>query len=116
MEECKTHTGHSHQHGPNCGHTSIEHDGHTDYLHDGHLHHVHGEHVDEHTLPITTANPDVCTPVHACDGHDRKHVHGEGCGHEAIPHGDHVDYLVSGHLHHPHGDHCDDHGPVKVTG
>jgi hypothetical protein len=27
-----------------------------------------------------------------------------------VPHGNHVDYRVSGHLHHPHG-HCDDHGP-----
>lgn len=39
--------------------------------------------------------------------------HGPGCGHEAVPHGDHVDYLVDGHLHHPHGDHCDDHGPLE---
>ena len=36
-------------------------------------------------------------------------------GHEAVLHGDHVDYLVDGHLHHPHGDHCDDHGPVSVV-
>ncbi len=48
-------------------------------------------------------------------GHDRKHVHGPGCGHEAVPHGDHTDYLVDGRLHHPHGDHCDDHGPVEVV-
>jgi hypothetical protein len=27
-------------------------------------------------------------------------VHGPGCGHEAVPHGDHVDYLVDDHLHH----------------
>jgi UDP-2,3-diacylglucosamine pyrophosphatase LpxH len=32
-----------------------------------------------------------------------------------VPHGDHVDYLVSGHLHHPHGDHCDDHGPLEMA-
>jgi hypothetical protein len=43
-----------------------------------------------------------------------KRVHGPNCGHPAIPHGDHTDYLVNGHLHHPHGNHCDDHGPVKV--
>jgi UDP-2,3-diacylglucosamine pyrophosphatase LpxH len=41
-------------------------------------------------------------------------VHGPDCGHPAVPHGDHVDYLVAGHLHHPHGTHCDDHGPVVV--
>lgn len=33
----------------------------------------------------------------------------------AVPHGDHIDYLVDGRLHHPHDDHCDDHGPVEVV-
>ncbi|HCM1918382.1 TPA: hypothetical protein N3A33_004391, partial [Salmonella enterica subsp. salamae serovar 28:r:e,n,z15] len=37
------------------------------------------------------------------------HQHGKGCGHTAIRHGDHVDYLHDGHLHHPHGDHVDEH-------
>ena len=46
--------------------------------------------------------------------HEAGHTHGPGCGHEAVPHGDHIDYLVAGHLHHPHGDHCDDHGPITV--
>ena len=40
----------------------------------------------------------------------KRHLHGPNCGHEAVPHGDHIDYLVDGHLHHPHGGHCDDHG------
>ncbi|RQS08778.1 hypothetical protein DIE07_18410 [Burkholderia sp. Bp9002] len=44
-------------------------------------------------------------PHHA--NHD--HRHGPGCGHTAIKHGDHVDYLHDGHLHHPHGDHVDEH-------
>ena len=43
------------------------------------------------------------------------HQHGPGCGHEAVPHGNHIDFLVNGRLHHPHGDHCDDHGPVEVV-
>ena len=30
------------------------------------------------------------------------HEHGPGCGHEAVAHGDHVDYLANGHLPHPH--------------
>ena len=30
-------------------------------------------------------------------GHD--HTHGEGCGHVAVPHGEHVDYLHDGHRH-----------------
>lgn len=51
----------------------------------------------------------ACTPNHAAE-HATDHVHGEGCGHPAVKHGDHTDYLVDGHLHHPHGDHCDHHG------
>ncbi|MEQ5838628.1 hypothetical protein N0A02_04145 [Paraburkholderia acidicola] len=69
--------------------------------------------IDEHRLEVSARNPDQCTP--GCGGHDPKHIHGPGCGHEAVPHGDHVDYLVDGHLHHPHGNHCDDHGPVDVA-
>jgi hypothetical protein len=109
---CHRHDTHPHTHGPGCGHTAVTHEGHTDYLHDGHLHHVHGDHVDEHHLAVDAAHPADCTPGHACDGHTDGHVHGEGCGHEPIPHGDHVDYLVAGHLHHPHDGHCDHHGAV----
>ena len=54
-------------------------------------------------------------PAHACGAHDGKHAHGAGCGHEAIPHGNHKDYLVKGHLHHPDHGHCDDHGVVSTA-
>ena len=64
------------------------------------------------SVPITETNPAQCTPDHECEHHDADHEHGPGCGHEAVKHGDHVDYVVEGHLHHPHGDHGDDHGPV----
>ncbi|GAB2767921.1 metal ABC transporter permease [Nocardioides salsibiostraticola] len=37
------------------------------------------------------------------------HVHGEDCGHPAIQHGDHVDYVHDGHRHAPHGAHYDEH-------
>jgi len=37
------------------------------------------------------------------------HEHGLDCGHEAIPHGDHVDYLHDGHRHAAHDDHWDEH-------
>ena len=37
------------------------------------------------------------------------HEHGEGCGHPAIPHGDHVDYVHHGHRHAAHEDHYDEH-------
>jgi len=108
-----THANHTHQHGPGC-YTPVKHDGHTDYLHDGHLHHAAAGGVEEHTLPVNGTNPAACTPNHNCGGHPAGHTHGPNCGHEAVPHGDHTDYLVQGHLHHPHNGHCDDHGRVQV--
>ncbi|MBZ0186606.1 MAG: hypothetical protein K8F91_10190 [Candidatus Obscuribacterales bacterium] len=109
---CTVHTDHKHEHGEACGHKTIKHGDHVDYLHDGHLHHVHGDHVDEHTVCVDSSNKDTCTPEHKCDDHDSSHNHGPACGHEAVPHGDHVDYLVDGHLHHAHSGHCDDHGSL----
>jgi zinc transport system permease protein len=50
------------------------------------------------------------------------HEHGVECGHEAIPHGDHVDYVHDGHRHAAHESHYDEHGnehpaePVGVPG
>lgn len=41
------------------------------------------------------------------DNHD--HKHGADCGHTAVKHGDHVDYLHDGHRHAKHGDHWDEH-------
>jgi zinc transport system permease protein len=37
------------------------------------------------------------------------HQHGPGCGHVAIEHGDHVDYIHDGHRHAVHGGHYDEH-------
>lgn len=115
MDECNRINEHSHRHGPRCGHLAIDHDGHVDYLQNGRLQHPHEDHYDQHVVEINASNPDRCTPDHTCGAHDADHVHGPGCGHEPVPHGDHVDYLVDGHLHHPHGDHCDDHGPLRVV-
>jgi hypothetical protein len=106
------HADHDHTHGPGCGHTAVAHGDHSDYLHDGHLHCPHAGHIDDRVIAVDAANPADCTPAHACDGHDAKHVHGADCGHEQVPHGDHVDYVVDGHLHAPDGDHCDDHGKL----
>jgi len=110
------HENHAHLHGPDCGHTAVKHGDHVDYLHDGHLHHPHGDHVDEHVIEASDANPDVCAPM---DGealaHADAHEHGPGCGHEAVPHGDHTCYLVDGRLHHPHDGHCDDHGALSTV-
>jgi hypothetical protein len=116
MNTCQPHSGHSHTHGAGCGHKRVAHEGHEDYLHDGHLHHVHDGHVDEHSVADSADNPSACTPSHACGGHTADHSHGAGCGHDAVPHAGHVDYLVNGHLHHVHGGHCDDHGRLNVAG
>ncbi len=106
----------SHVHGPKCGHTPVIHEGHVDYLDRGKLFHAEvAGNVSEHIVQVTKNNPDACTPEHKCKGHEAGHVHGPGCGHEAVPHGDHVDYLVDGHLHHPHNGHCDNHGPLAVA-
>ena len=112
---CNQHDDHSHKHGSECGHKAIKHDGHQDYLHDGHMHHTHDGHIDEHAISVDSSNKSECTPEHSCSAHDDAHQHGPGCGHDAVPHGDHTDYLVGGHLHHSHENHCDDHGPVQVA-
>jgi zinc transport system permease protein len=52
-----------------------------------------------------TARPDAAEPESA--GHP--HLHSTACGHESIPHGDHVDYLHDGHRHAAHADHYDEH-------
>jgi zinc transport system permease protein len=40
-----------------------------------------------------------------------QHEHGDECGHPAIVHDDHVDYLHDGHRHAAHEGHYDEHGP-----
>lgn len=115
MSDHHTHAQHDHVHGPSCGHRAVKHGDHVDYLHDGHLHHSHGDHVDECTLAVDGANPAACTSGHTCSAHAADHVHGPDCGHDAVPHGDHVDYLVDGHLHHSHGGHCDHHGALAAA-
>lgn len=44
---------------------------------------------------------------HAADDHP--HQHGDDCGHPAVPHDDHVDYVHDGHRHAAHGTHYDEH-------
>ena len=113
--EHETHEHPDHRHGPGCGHTAVKHGDHVDYLHEGHMHSPHGDHYDEHAVEVSEVNPDECTGGHACSEHDSAHQHGPDCGHEAVPHGDHVDYLVGDHLHHPHDGHCDNHGKLKTA-
>ena len=41
--------------------------------------------------------------THDLTEHD--HIHGQGCGHRAVPHDDHLDYLHNGHWQAPHDEH-----------
>lgn len=50
------------------------------------------------------------TKTHVHEGHTiADHEHGPGCGHEAVQHGDHVDYEHDGHKHAVHEHHYDEH-------
>ena len=109
MTECTIHANHDHIHGENCGHAKIKHGDHYDFIHDGHLHHPHEDHNDEHRLEINDQNPNECNKKHQHD-----HTHGPDCEHEAVLHGDHIDYIVDGRLHQQHEGHCDDHGSVET--
>ncbi len=40
---------------------------------------------------------------------EHPHSHGQDCGHTAVPHEDHVDYVHDGHRHAVHGEHYDEH-------
>lgn len=100
LTDHRTHQSHNHEHGPACGHAAVTHDGHTDYLHDGHVHTEHDGHYDE------------CTVTHAAHAPDEAHVnhqHGTDCGHEAVAHDDHNDYIHDGHRHAAHEGHYDEH-------
>ena len=47
--------------------------------------------------------------AHTAVPEDHTHTHGDDCGHPAVPHGDHVDYVHDGHRHAVHGGHYDEH-------
>ena len=53
-------------------------------------------------FPAGAALPHTVTDEHP-------HEHGADCGHPAVPHDDHVDYLHDGHRHAVHGGHYDEH-------
>lgn len=52
--------------------------------------------------------PEVSAMPHAKTG-EHPHEHGPACGHIAVEHGDHMDYLHDGHRHASHGEHYDEH-------
>lgn len=54
--------------------------------------------------------PGQADPRHVVeDAQEHPHVHGPDCGHPAVPHDDHVDYVHDGHRHAEHGSHYDEH-------
>jgi zinc transport system permease protein len=40
---------------------------------------------------------------------EHPHQHDQACGHPAVQHGDHTDFIHQGHRHAPHADHYDEH-------
>jgi zinc transport system permease protein len=48
-------------------------------------------------------------PEHEVVDETHGHQHGPGCGHLAVEHGDHVDFIHDGHRHAAHGGHYDEH-------
>jgi zinc transport system permease protein len=60
---------------------------------------------------VAAAGGAARTAVHQRRRHVRAHdhEHGPGCGHEALVHGDHVDYVHDGFRHAPHGADYDEH-------
>jgi zinc transport system permease protein len=55
------------------------------------------------------ADPFDLEEPHAAVPEDHRHHHGPDCGHLAVTHGDHVDYVHDGHRHAPHAGHYDEH-------
>jgi zinc transport system permease protein len=51
--------------------------------------------------------PDSLT--HGLNSEIHPHQHGDRCGHRAVRHGDHFDYVHDGHRHATHGEHYDEH-------
>lgn len=60
-----------------------------------------------HRRRLTTPFEDGAEPLAHVDDH--AHDHGPTCGHVAVPHGDHVDYVHDGRRHAPHDAHYDEH-------
>ncbi|HCB03440.1 MAG TPA: metal ABC transporter, partial [Nocardioides bacterium] len=48
-------------------------------------------------------------PTEHSTADEHPHAHGPECGHVAVRHGDHVDYVHDGHRHAVHGEHYDEH-------
>ncbi len=58
---------------------------------------------------VVPSEDDVLVPARHVSAEQHAHEHGTDCGHAAVPHDDHTDYLHDGHLHAAHGGHYDEH-------
>lgn len=69
------------------------------------------------TAPVTEASPAAVVAPTVDAAHvehaNHEHVHGAKCGHKAVKHGTHSDYLHDGHYHAAHAGHVDEHGMAK---
>ena len=62
-----------------------------------------------HRLRISAPFAPIGHPGHEVSSELHAHDHGEDCGHRAVLHGDHIDYVHDGHRHAAHNDHYDEH-------
>jgi zinc transport system permease protein len=60
-------------------------------------------------LPLHPAGALGEADAHVLAEDAHPHRHDEGCGHQALRHGDHTDYVHEGHRHAAHADHYDEH-------
>jgi zinc transport system permease protein len=58
-------------------------------------------------LPELVDDDELVTPHTITESHP--HQHAPGCGHPAVQHGDHTDFIHEGHRHAAHADHYDEH-------
>lgn len=58
---------------------------------------------------VLPSEDDVLVAPRHVGAEQHPHEHSADCGHSAVPHEDHVDYLHDGHLHAAHGSHYDEH-------
>jgi zinc transport system permease protein len=58
-------------------------------------------------LPDSMDDDELVAPHTVTESHP--HRHEPGCGHPAVQHGDHTDFIHEGHRHAVHADHYDEH-------
>lgn len=98
---------HPHVHDRFCGHAAAPHEDHVDFLHDGEIHHVRSDAIAGGRPASADQRPSWAGLHLSHVGH--MHVHRPGCGHPAIAHDDHEDYLHGDHRHAGHDVHYDEH-------